>query len=119
MNRKISICIIIVIIAILLVLAGIWYGKNSTDEEPVTEIPEVTEAETTIVASGSEVITYAYIVRAVDQNLVVYLGDGETVYMETGIKIERLSEEQQIQAEQGIGFKTEESLYDFLESYAS
>jgi len=119
MNRKISICIIIVILVLLLVLIGIRYGRSSQEENPATEMPEVTEMETTIVANVNETVSYAYILRVVDKNLVVYLGDGQTVYMETGIKLEELSEELQKQAEQGIGFETEESLYDFLESYSS
>lgn len=43
----------------------------------------------------------------------------KTVYMETGIRSENLSQKLQKQAENGIGFADEESLFDFLESYSS
>ena len=57
--------------------------------------------------------------RQEDAMLVVYLADGKTVYMETGISADRLSLEMQQKAKQGIGFSDLEQLYDFLESYAS
>lgn len=37
----------------------------------------------------------------------------KTVYMETGIRSENLSQKLQKQAENGIGFADEESLFDF------
>ena len=61
----------------------------------------------------------AYIIRTQDSRLVVFLPDGKTVYMETRIRSENLSEKMQKQAENGIGFAYEESLFDFLESYSS
>ena len=61
----------------------------------------------------------AYIIRSQDSRLVVFLPDGKTVYMETGIRSENLSQKLQKQAENGIEFADEESLFDFLESYSS
>lgn len=118
MNRKLSICIIAALIVIF--AFGVWYGKyRSSGEEEQTPLPqEVTEEETMIVASVPTV-NYAYIVRAAEQMLVVYLSDGQTVYMETGIRLEMLDDEMKEKAVRGIGFQTPESLYDFLESYSS
>lgn len=117
MNRKLSICIIAVLIVIF--AFGVWYGKHRQGEEEQKPQPQaVTEEETMIVASVPTV-SYAYIVRATEHMLVVYLSDGQTVYMETGIRLETLDEEMKQKAIRGIGFETPESLYDFLESYSS
>ncbi len=118
MNRKLSICIIAALI--VLFAFGVWFGRyRQKKEEEIQPVPQaVTEEETMIVASVPTV-TYAYIVRATEHMLVVYLGDGQTVYMETGIRLETLDEDMKQKAIRGIGFKTPESLYDFLESYSS
>ena len=121
MNRKISICILI-LLGILLVL-GIWFGlsrrenPNQTNELPVPQTQADTEI--TIAASTHTPQEYAYIVRTEDAMLVVYQADGKTVYMDTGIRADRLSVEMQQKAKRGIGFTDLEQLYDFLESYAS
>ena len=57
----------------------------------------------------------AYIIRTQDSRLVVFLPDGKTVYMETGIRSENLSQKLQKQAENGIHFGYG-SLFDFLEN---
>lgn len=118
MNRKLSICIIAALI--VLFAFGVWFGRyRQKKEEEIQPVPQaVTEEETMIVASVPTV-TYAYIVRATEHMLVVYLGDGQTVYMETGIRLETLDEDMKQKVIRGIGFKTPESLYDFLESYSS
>lgn len=121
MNRKISSCILILLGTLL--SFGIWFGlngrnrKNDTNELPVPQTQADTEI--TIAASTHTPQEYAYIVRQEDAMLVVYQADGKTVYMETGIRADRLSMEMQQKAKQGIGFSDLEQLYDFLESYAS
>jgi hypothetical protein len=72
-----------------------------------------------VVADVEEVETYAYLAREQDETLVVYLGDGETVYMETGIRTARLPDSLREQLQSGIGFADAESLFEFLENYAS
>lgn len=117
MSRKTGICIIAVLI--LLFAFGVFYGRHRQKEEELTPLPQaVTEEETMIVASVPTV-SYAYIVRAKEHMLVVYLGDGQTVYMETGIRTETLDRSMQEKANKGIGFTTQENLFDFLESYSS
>lgn len=121
MNRKLSICILI-LVGILL-LAGIWIGfsrrenSNETNELPVPQTQADTEI--TIATSTHTPQEYAYIIREEDAMLVVYQGDGENVFMQTGIRADRLSEKMQKKAKRGIGFANLEQLYDFLESYAS
>ena len=94
MNQKTGICILLCLV--LLLVFGIWYQKRGVENTKNT-----------------------YIIRTQDSRLVVFLPDGKTVYMETGIRSENLSQKLQKQAENGIGFADEESLFDFLESYSS
>ncbi len=54
-----------------------------------------------------------------DNEVVVYLEDQETVYIETGILLDRLPEEIQLQVIQMKWMDDEESLYGFLETYSS
>ena len=117
MKQKISIFIIVLLV--ILILLGFWYGLQKQEERTLPKPQVSTETETTVLTSTPEVISYAYIVRVEDGNLVVYLGDGQTVYMETGIRMEDLEDTLQEKVQNGIGFRTAESLYDFLENYAS
>ena len=121
MNRKASIGILI-LLGILLGI-GIWLcfrnnrGSNNTNELPVPQTQA--ETETTPTASTHTPQEYQYIVKTEDAMLVVYQADAKSVYMETGIRADRLSEDMQQKAKRGIGFSNLEQLYDFLESYAS
>lgn len=118
MNQKTGICIILCLTAVL--LFGIWQQKRSSSNNP-TETQLASETETTI-PTGSytkESNSFSYIIRTQQKRLVVFEGDGKTVYMETGILAEHLNESLQKQAEHGIGFRDQESLFDFLESYSS
>lgn len=51
--------------------------------------------------------------------VVVYLEDRETIYIHTGIKLESLPEELQLDIMQMLWVEDEEGLYDFLEAYSS
>ena len=117
MKRKISICIIVLIAAIVLIILFINDKKETMPKE--TETLEVTEETEAVLPANTDNIHYAYLVKATKQKLVVYCSDGETVYFETGISVKSLSESLQQKAEDGIGFFTEADLYDFLESYSS
>lgn len=54
-----------------------------------------------------------------DNEVVVYLEDMETVYINTGIELSSLPEEIQQEIIQMIWMDNEESLYHFLENYSS
>lgn len=117
MKRKISICIIVLIAAIVLIILFTNEKKETMPKE--TETLEVTEETEAVLPVNTDNIHYAYLVKAKEQKLVVYCSDGETVYFETGISVKLLSESLKQKAEDGIGFFTEADLYDFLESYSS
>ncbi|MBR1931758.1 MAG: hypothetical protein IJ833_09880 [Lachnospiraceae bacterium] len=54
-----------------------------------------------------------------DNEVVVYLEDQETLYLYTGIELDKLPEALQLQIMQMLWVENEESLYDFLEAYSS
>lgn len=54
-----------------------------------------------------------------NNEVVVYLEDMETIYINTGIRVESLPEEMQMELMQMIWVEDEESLYNFLEAYSS
>ena len=118
MNQKTGICILLCLV--LLLVFGIWYQKRGVENTKNTQEQYASETEHTVLTGTPYKETEnAYIIRTQDSRLVVFLPDGKTVYMETGIRRENLSQKLQKQAENGIGFADEESLFDFLESYSS
>lgn len=60
-----------------------------------------------------------YYLMAADHFIVVYLEDKQTLYMNTDILLENLSDALQAEVMQGKYVETEEELYHFLESYSS
>lgn len=54
-----------------------------------------------------------------DNNVVVYLEDKETIYIETDIRLDTLPEELQQDIMQMMWIEDQEKLYDFLENYSS
>lgn len=54
-----------------------------------------------------------------DNEVVVYLEDRETIYINTGIAPESLPDKMQAELMQMIWIEDEESLYNFLENYSS
>ncbi|MDE6847357.1 MAG: hypothetical protein K2J99_16545 [Lachnospiraceae bacterium] len=60
-----------------------------------------------------------YYLMVADHFIVVYREDKQTLYMNTDILLESLSETLQTEIMQGKYVETEEELYNFLESYSS
>lgn len=54
-----------------------------------------------------------------DNEVLVYLEDKETVYIETGIRLDTLPEELRYDIINGLFIENQEDLYDFLETYSS
>ena len=115
MNQKTGICILLCLV--LLLVFGIWYQKRGVENTKNTQEQYASETEHTVLTGTPYKETENAYTQ--DSRLVVFLPDGKTVYMETGIRSENLSQKLQKQAENGIGFADEESLFDFLESYSS
>jgi hypothetical protein len=121
MNLRNGICIFVLILLIFFVLSWVWVsrGKDDSAQEITEETESAPETETIVETISEEEPVYQYVVRDADGMIVVYKGDSETIYMETGIRTEQFSEAMTRQLEVGIGFSDEESLFAFLENYAS
>lgn len=63
--------------------------------------------------------TESFYLAVYDNEVVVLLDDGETVYIETGIRLEELPDEQQEQIINMMWIENEAELYDFLEAHTS
>lgn len=63
--------------------------------------------------------TESFYLAVYDNQVVVLLDDGETVYIETGIRLEELPEDQQEQIINRMWIENEAALYDFLEAHTS
>lgn len=63
--------------------------------------------------------TDSFYVAVRDNEVVVYLEDMETIYINTGMQLSDFPEDIQVQIMQMYWIPDEESLYDFLETYSS
>lgn len=61
----------------------------------------------------------SFYLAVLDNEVVVYLEDMETVYIYTGIRLEELPEDVQMEIMQMLWIEDEEALYQFLENYSS
>lgn len=61
----------------------------------------------------------SFYLAVMDNEVVVYLEDMKTVYINTGIELSSLPEDLQMEVMQMMWIEDEESLYDFLETYSS
>lgn len=120
MNRKVSICILVIILIFLSIVIFEMAGNRRGTPLPETQTQETQEeAEPAVIANTDQVAHYRYIARIVDGRIVIFESDGETVYLETDIKANTLSSHIREQAQLGIGFQNEAGMFDFLESYSS
>lgn len=118
MKRQVSVSIFLAI----LVIALAWlYIKFNNETQPknqnITTENDVSKEQS--ITISQEYISYPYYIKEEYGRLVVYLSKTQEIYMETSIEIYTLPSELQENLESGIYFKTEEELYDFLESYSS
>lgn len=60
-----------------------------------------------------------FYLAVLNNEVVVYLEDMETIYINTGIQLETLPEDLQMDIIQMLWIEDEESLYNFLETYSS
>lgn len=94
------------------------YAENMDDEEEA-DLPQTEKEEETAFETSANEDHVLFLIKKKDGYLDVYLADGITLYMTTGIVPEDLEEEWQAQLEEGIAFYSIDSLYKFLESYSS
>ena len=103
--------------------------QNYSDYPPLSELERgFVQAEVVSFARKRVVVrkSYQYIgpdeilyLAVKDNEVVVYLEDRKTIYLDTGIRLEDLPEDVQMQIIQMMPVKSEEELYGFLENYSS
>ncbi len=76
-------------------------------------------AETVEIAKTAEPKEEGFYVHALNDSIVVYYADKETIFDATGIPLEHLSEAEQIRVRHGIYVETQEDLFSLLEAYTS
>lgn len=122
MKRQVSICFLLALVVIVLTLVYIK-SNNETGRDRTEQNTKNTELTTEdnkqSITSSHEYTNYYFYVKNDNGRVSVYDVKTQTLYMETSIETNLLTEELQRQLEDGIYFKTEEELYDFLESYSS
>ena len=128
MKKVTGICLCAVVLAGTGILAGslkegIQQKKDAAEEALLKneDNTETTELQTApeLLESMAAPETYIYVIRVKDGVLMVYEKDGRTEYFETNIRVRDLEEKIVENLKKGIYFRTEEELYDFLESYSS
>lgn len=127
MKRKLSICILSVI---LLFMVGIltFFPKDqiknnetTLTEQKIVHNPSDTKQATSekTVQTNGELQDFPYVMFMSGDRLIVYRTDLKTVFMETDILVDQLPMEVQKKLTSGMGFSSEMDVYDFLESYSS
>lgn len=119
MKRKISIGILLFCSAGVVILFALNFFTEERNQQSGTESRMETETEENYIVSSTTEEAYKYIVLEDDGRLSVYLSDNVTLYMNTGISVQALSEPLQKELKDGLRFQSESALYDFLESYSS
>ena len=123
MKRQISICIILTTMAIILGMLYMKINNDSSINSPENSTENSTlstdEKSTDSITSSNEYVNYYFCAKNEDGRVAIYDTKTQTLYMETSIETRFLPEEIQKELEVGIYFKTDEELFDFLESYSS
>ena len=125
MRNKVSICIFIGVFALL--IAGVILIRDQEEQETEQD-PEVTlvreeqvdePAADESVPVNDSVETPQYYLVVEDGYLSVYYGPDKTFYGYTDILFDELDAETQRQITEGLSFRDERTLYDFLENHSS
>ena len=127
MKNKLGICIFcVIVLGVCLTIGSISWSKREIKDDPTEQIVEQQARETKqeesispSVETNKELTYYKYMIYQDGERLTVYESDSTTIYMQTDIMVAQLPEDVREQLDLGIGIRTEEELYDFLESYSS
>lgn len=119
MKRQVSVSIFCAILLIVMVWLYIkFYNERKPMETEINTEEQVGQKEESITISQGYT-SYEFYIKNEDGRIVVYSTKTDEWAMETGIESYTLPEDIKQKIEAGIFFKTEEELYDFLESYSS
>lgn len=92
-------------------------GKAALSFGPETGLYETSE--NAVSAGMTQTIQKGYVITLLNDYVVVYHGDGETVFLFTDIKSGELPEDICEKLTEGLRLPDEGTLYDFLENYTS
>ncbi len=76
-------------------------------------------SERIVVSKTAKLREQGFYVHALNDSVVVYYADKETIFEATGIPLSDLSEREQLRIRQGIYVETKEDLFSLLEAYTS
>lgn len=120
MKRNLSICIFLFFIVLFLISMMILFNDHKESEQLLPDSQETQNSESeTVINSNKEIKSYQYIILEDQGRLSVYCSDNKTLYMNTGIPVNALTDELKGRLPSGICFETEDELYEFLENYSS
>lgn len=131
MKKTIGICLFVGIFLVIGVSVLLITANTKQEQEEQNQIVADENIETTELSTQENVTTesmakydadhrdYEYLILEKDGVLVVYLGDGTTVFLETDIPVYKLDTTTLEKLKSGIAFSDEKELYDFLESHSS
>ncbi len=120
MKLKIGICIFLAILIILLLILPFFMLKGNQQEKKSSVNSEETETiQEDTIANAIIENQYEFIIFEKNQQLIVYLAEDMSFYMETGIQMSTLPKDVREDLADGIPFENEKELFDFLESYSS
>ena len=118
MKQQIRICLLgagILTVLIMFIVLGVKISNLNETKEPQTSISEETEEEPKELPTE----VFKYELRFDEEKLCVYKSLTGELFLETSIKFHELPEDVRERIRQGIRFKTDKEMYDFLESYSS
>ncbi len=120
MKRLISICVVLFLLMILCIFLFNKIRKENEfiekEKEPESIYTEIPTEESDKISKESE---YKYYILETEGRLTVYEAIYHGVFMETAIKATYLPDHLREELKEGIYFKTEKDMFDFLESYSS
>ena len=97
-----------------------YYSKKDFPENVVRfEIVEFSKERVTVRATVAYDITSRFFVKLINETLVIYENDHETVYDYANVNFSLLPDDTRRELYDGIYIDTEEGLYDFLQNYSS
>lgn len=122
------------LIAVFTLIYYIGYKKTTSDslisdnnnsEYNSVSASEISETESFKTATENEdvsAINYenlSFIIKSVDDNIIIYYEDGVTVFLDTGISISDLDGISREMLEIGVKIESAQELFDLLETYSS
>ncbi len=124
MKKTIGICLFTVVLTFCVFGSAIIWNALSERRQNEPDLADATEMQTQTeapeLAESMQVQeSFRYLLVEEDGFLIVYEKDGETVLLETNIRVHGLDEGTRKLLHDGIWITDEEELYDLLESYSS